>query len=171
MRERAAPVEAVIDALHAAKVEYVLIGGAAMMLHGSAYVTKDIDICCDRSVSNVEALLSALRPFEPRLRAGQRDSVSFLWDARTILNGSNFSLETSIGDVNILGTVTGIGTYEAVRALAAPYAIGARQVPMLTVEGLIASKRAAGRVKDQLALPELEVMRGLERLAEEPQAD
>ena len=142
MRERAAPVEAVIDALHAAKVEYVLIGGAAMMLHGAAYVTRDVDICYARSASNVEALVAALRPFEPRSRLDERDSVPFLWEVRTILNGSNFTLRTSIGDVAILGSVTGIGTYEEVRALAARYAIGERQVTMLTVEGLIASKRA-----------------------------
>jgi hypothetical protein len=37
---------------------------------------------------------------------------------------------------------------------------------MFTIEGLIVSKRAAGRVKDKLVLPELEVLRGLGLLIE-----
>ena len=75
------------------------------------------------------------------------------------MNGSNFTLSTEAGDVDILGTVTGLGEFEMLRKFAKQYRVGDRVIPMLTLEGLIVAKRAAGRTKDLLALPELEVMR------------
>lgn len=168
MPNGAAPIEEVIDALNAAGVEYYLIGGAAMMLHGSTYVTRDIDICYERSRENIASLVRALKPFNPTLRVEGDAALPFLWDERTVSNGSNFTLSTSIGEIDILGAVTGIGTYAEMKPLAARYKIGAREVPMLTIEGLIIAKRAAGRAKDHLVLPELEMLRGLERLEGEP---
>lgn len=38
------------------------------------------------------------------------------------------------------------------------YELKDRQVDMLTLEGLLATKSAAGRPKDQLAIPEIEAM-------------
>jgi hypothetical protein len=166
MAETGAPIEAVVDALNAASVDYVLIGGAAMMLHGVAYVTRDVDVCYARNAANVAALVEALAPFRPTLRLANGESVPFLWETRTVLNGSNFTLQTLVGDVDILGTVTGIGSYEDAAGYSKRYIIGEREVPMFTIEGLIVSKRAAGRVKDKLVLPELEVLRGLGLLIE-----
>ena len=171
MPDGTAPIETVVDALDAAGVEYVLIDGAAMMLHGSSYVTQDVDICYERSPANVTTLVAALAPFDPRLRLESGESVPFVWDARTVLNGANFTLKTSVGDVDILGSVTGLGSYEDVQAHAARYTIGAREVPMLTIEGLIIAKRAAGRPKDQLVLPELEALRSLNPLGAERRED
>lgn len=139
------PIDVVVDALAAGNVEYVLIGGAAMMLHGCAYTTDDVDICSSRETANVALLVAALAPF--------------IWDVRTVLNGSNVTLSTEAGDVDILGTVTGLGEFEMLRKFAKQYRVGDRVIPMLTLEGLIVAKRAAGRTKDLLALPELEVMR------------
>src|SRR6516165_8845605 len=50
------------------RVEFVVIGGLAMIAHGSAYVTKDLDVCYRRTPANIAALASALAPHNPYLR-------------------------------------------------------------------------------------------------------
>lgn len=151
-------IGAAVDALNEHHVRYILIGGAAMMLHGSAYQTLDIDICYEHTRPNIEALVAALRPFRPQLRVATGEVLPFRWEARTIQNGQNFTLSTDIGDIDILATVAGFATFADIKKLSGRFQIGDRNVPMLTIYGLIAAKRAAGRTKDLLALPELEAM-------------
>lgn len=38
-------IEKLLKALYDQGVEFVIIGGAAAVLHGSAYVTGDLDVC------------------------------------------------------------------------------------------------------------------------------
>jgi hypothetical protein len=121
-----APIEVVVDALNDAGVQYVLIGGGAMMLHGSAYITEDVDLCYARDRANVERLVTALTPFRPRLRLSTGETVPFRWDAQTVLNGLNFTLTTLVGDVDLLAHVDGLGDYTHVSAHARRYEIGTR---------------------------------------------
>ena len=51
---------AVIDSLNREGVDYVLIGGFAVVLHGSNRMTEDIDICIRNNEENVERLRKAL---------------------------------------------------------------------------------------------------------------
>jgi hypothetical protein len=60
--------EAALRAFYDEGVEFVLIGGAALRLQGSAYVTRDLDFCYDRSERNLRRLAKALAPYHPRLR-------------------------------------------------------------------------------------------------------
>ncbi|MGH7727734.1 MAG: hypothetical protein ACREM2_02920 [Vulcanimicrobiaceae bacterium] len=96
----------------------------------------------------------------PRLRvAGLDAELPFLWDVQTVLNGSNFTLTTTLGDLDLLGRIAPNWTYEdLIRDHARRYDVDGRQVDMLTLRGLLATKRAAGRAKDQLAIPEIEAM-------------
>ncbi|HEX4606483.1 MAG TPA: hypothetical protein VH724_20965, partial [Candidatus Angelobacter sp.] len=47
------------------RLEFVVV---ASTLHGSAYLTRDLDICYERTPENMERLVSALRPYHPRQR-------------------------------------------------------------------------------------------------------
>jgi hypothetical protein len=151
-----------LDALRDAGVEFVLIGGAAMVAHGSAQGTQDIDICYDRSRENIRRLVRALEPYHPRLRGAPAD-VPFLFDERTIEHGLNFTLTTDLGDLDLLGEVTGLGPYTAVRAASETMLVYGKNCNILSLEGLIKTKRATGRPRDLLALPELEALRELRR--------
>lgn len=51
-----------------ANVKFIVVGGMAMVSHGSAFLTVDLDICYERSPENLEALASSLAPFHPYLR-------------------------------------------------------------------------------------------------------
>ena len=50
----------VIDALNSFKVEYILIGGVAVILHGLERLTRNIDIFIKMTEENIEKLRKAL---------------------------------------------------------------------------------------------------------------
>jgi hypothetical protein len=56
-----------------AEVEFVVIGGLAATVHGSAHVTYDVDVCYERSLANVERLCRALASVHPHLRGAPPD--------------------------------------------------------------------------------------------------
>jgi len=61
-----------IRILNDAGVEFVIIGGVAMGLQGSAHLTRDIDFCYARTVKNMERLSAALAPYHPAFRGARR---------------------------------------------------------------------------------------------------
>lgn len=152
----------ILRVLYDAHVEVVLIGGAAMHLQGSAYVTQDVDFCYARTPVNIKRLASALQPHHPRLR-GAPAGLPFSFDARTITQGLNFTLSTDLGDLDFLGEVTGLGSYDQVKAAAETRVIDGMPVAVLSLPALITSKKAAGRAKDLYVLPELEALDQLKR--------
>jgi len=150
-------VEKLLRAFHQEHVEFVIIGGLAAVLQGSAYVTADLDLCYSRKRENLEKLARALAPFHPALRAVP-DQVPFQLDLPTLRSGMNFTLTTEAGDVDILGEVTGMGAYEQIVAFSEDIEIFEVSCKVLTLEGLIKAKRAVGRAKDLKLLPELEAL-------------
>lgn len=141
-----------------ARVRFVIVGGLAVTIHGSAYATFDLDFCYARDAENLAHLTSVLQPFNPRLR-GAPAELPFRFDEETLKRGLNFTLSTELGDIDLLGEVTGIGDYAAVLAASEPVELFDRTFNVLTLDALIASKRAAGRPKDLQILPELEALR------------
>jgi hypothetical protein len=139
-------------------VRFVIIGGLAVTIHGSSYVTFDLDICYARDDENLIRLARAFRPVNPRLR-GAPAELPFHFDEETLKRGLNFTLTTDIGDIDLIGEVTGIGDYHEVADASMSVELFGRQYAVLTLDALITSKRAAGRPKDLQVLPELEALR------------
>ncbi|MGD9854221.1 MAG: nucleotidyltransferase [Planctomycetaceae bacterium] len=154
MELRPANFPEILRLLRNAGVDFVLIGGGAALAHGSAYVTYDVDVVYRRSPENLECLVAALKPHNPYLR-GAPPGLPFRWDAETIGHGLNFTLTTDLGDLDLLGYVTGGGTYEDL--VDRSIEIEAFGVHFLCVDlpKLIDLKRAAGRSKDLAILAEL----------------
>jgi len=152
----------ILKTLYDAQLEFVVIGGAAMHLQGSAYLTQDVDFCYARTPQNIKRLATALQPHHPTLRGAPTD-LPFTFDARTIKQGMNFTLSTDLGDLDFLGEVTGLGLYEKVKAAADIRIIDGMHIAVLSLVGLIKSKKAAGREKDLYVLPELEALEQLKR--------
>lgn len=154
-------VEKAITTLASHEVEFVLIGGVALSIHSAAYVTYDIDVCFCRKRENLEKIAVALNPFKPRLR-GFPAELPFVWDASTLLNGTVFTLDTELGDFDLLGEVGGIGSYDEVLALSEKWEIFGYQINLLSVDGLIKAKEMAGREKDEPGLKILYALREAE---------
>lgn len=148
---------ALLRALADAGVDFIVVGGAAATAHGAARLTLDLDVVYGRSAENLRRLVSALAPHAPYLR-GAPPGLPFLWDERTLRQGLNFTLTTALGDIDLLGEITGGGDYEALlphSVLLEPFGV---PCPCLGLERLIHVKRAAGRPKDLEAIAELEAI-------------
>jgi predicted nucleotidyltransferase len=149
-----------LEALHQAKVEFILIGGLAATVWGSSRFTRDIDIVYRRSPENIRRLVEALNPFRPYLR-GAPPGLPFRWDAETVKRGLNFTLITTIGPVDLLGEVAGGGTYEQLLPHTVETQLFGIPCRCVNLTKLIELKRAAGRPRDLEAIAELEVLREL----------
>jgi hypothetical protein len=153
----AADFVGLVSVLANAGVEVILIGGLAAQAHGSARITQDTDFLYRRTPDNIERLAAALAPHQPYLR-GAPLGLPFHFDPPTIRRGLNFTLTTKLGDIDLLGEVTGIGTYEAVEPHTIRLPVFGRDLLALDLPTLIRSKRAAGRPKDLEVIAELEAL-------------
>jgi predicted nucleotidyltransferase len=89
---------------------------------------------------------------------GAPPGLPFRWDERTIQAGLNFTLTTTLGDLDLLGEVAGGGLYEQLLPFTQEMeAFGVRCL-FVTLEKLIQLKRAAGRPKDLEAIAELQTL-------------
>ena len=152
--------EALLERLDGAAVEYVVIGGLAAVLHGASHVTGDLDICYSREPANLRKLADAVAPLNPRPRGAPADP-SFQMDAATLRAGLNFTLTTDAGDIDLIGEVSGLGGYDRVVERSETVDVAGTLVRVLSLDGLIAAKRATGRAKDRILLNELEILRRL----------
>lgn len=147
-----------IESLAQQQVDFVIIGGVALVLHGSARTTQDLDLCYARDARNLGATVAALAPFHPTLRGAPAD-LPFRLDVPTLKAGLNFTLDTSAGPLDLLGEVTGVGTFEAVSRDAEDIDAYGHRVKLMSLATLERAKRAAGRRKDLLDLAEIQEIR------------
>jgi hypothetical protein len=147
----------VIPPLVRANVDFILIGGMAAILHGSARVTFDVDVVYSRTHDNIERLTIALAPHRPYLRNAP-SGLPFAWDSKTIRNGLNFTLTTDLGDIDLLGEVAGGETYQTLLPHSFEVEAFGIRFKCIDLPTLIRIKEAAGRRKDQEAIAELRVL-------------
>ena len=149
--------EVLLAALRTEGVSFVIIGGIAATLHGSARLTNDLDIVYERTPENIERLARALESFEPYLR-GAPKGLPFRFDPPTIKRGLNFTLRTTAGDIDLLGELTGVGSFSDVARESIDAVLFGASYRFINLKSLIRSKRAAGRAKDLEVVAELEAI-------------
>lgn len=152
------PIERIIALFARHGIRFVLIEGQAELLHGSARVTFDIDICYERSEENLVRLAEALRELNPTLRGAPAD-LPFRLDARSLALGSNFTFATDEGALNLLGYVEPLGGYAELAATAESVRMNDIDVRIIALEDLIRIKEHLGRPKDREALLQLKAIR------------
>jgi len=147
----------VLEVLKSGGVDFILVGGVAANLHGSARATFDVDVVYSRTRENIGRLVAALAPFNPYLR-GAPPGLPFRFDETTVRNGLNFTLETTLGAVDLLGEVAGGGNYVQLLAHTVEVEAFGLHCLCVTLEHLIQLKRAAGRPKDLEAIAEMQAL-------------
>lgn len=152
--------ETAFKVLSEAKVRFIVVGAYAAVAHGSSQVTRDLDICYERTAENMQKLAAALAPFHPHLR-GVDPHLPFVLDGHALAQGMNFTLDTDLGELDLLGQLSGIGGFDALVNNAHTLRLHQQDVQVASLDDIIRSKRAAGRAKDLNAIPELEVLREL----------
>ena len=157
----------VLDLFDREGVESVLVGGAAVILHGSAYVTEDVDVCCRRDPDNMVRIARAINAVAPRLRVeGIVEGVPTRVDVHTLRADEAFAFITTIGNIDIRFSIDGIGDYAKVATLSEAARIGDRTFQVLSLSGIIQSKSFLRRPRDLQVLPELEMMREAKAIRE-----
>lgn len=149
--------ERLLRALKEGEVGFIIVGGVAATVHGSARLTIDLDIVYSRDSENIRKLAASLAPYTPYLR-GAPPGLPFRWDAETLQRGLNFTLTTSLGDIDLLGEIAGGGSYDELLPDSSSVRIFGVDCQCLDLERLIQVKRAAGRPKDFEAIAELEAI-------------
>jgi hypothetical protein len=143
--------------LVSARIDFIIVGGAAATAHGSVRLTLDLDIVYSRRKENIKRLVEALRPLHPNLR-GAPENLPFLWDEETVTKGLNFTLTTSLGWLDLLGEITSGGAYEDLVSDSVRINVLGNDCLCLGLRRLIEVKRAAGRRKDLEVIEELQVI-------------
>jgi hypothetical protein len=147
----------IIELLADAGVDFVVIGGVAGAVHGSAFVTFDLDIAYARDRENLDRLASVLRALDAQLR-GAPPNLPFLLDAQTLKAGGNFTFSTRLGSVDVLAYPAGAPPYERLREAATVLEVRGHPVRVASLDHLIAMKEATGRPRDRERAQELRVL-------------
>jgi predicted nucleotidyltransferase len=138
-------------------IEFVVVGGFAGVLHGSTLVTRDLDLCTVLTPENIERLRQVLKDFHPKHRmTPSKLPFSEVPTAGQALN--NLYLETDLGVVDFLSSITGLGDFDYVRSNADEITLNGNKVLVMSLENLIRAKEAMNREKDRLAVKELKAI-------------
>jgi hypothetical protein len=78
---------------------------------------------------------------------------------RTLRHGLNFTLETDLGNLDLLGEIVGGGGYDDLRPHTIEIEAFGMRLLCLDLDTLIRVKQAAGRPRDLDAIAELRVIR------------
>ena len=152
-----ADIDTLVTTLLEAGVEFIVVGGAAAVLHGAPITTQDLDIVPRRTEDNVARLLATLVQMDAVIREpanrGLRPTAPLL------SGGGQLLLLTRLGPMDVLGTLHDKRGYDELLPNSEPMGEGARSIRVLDLDTLIEVKTAAARPKDKLVLPILLALR------------
>lgn len=143
-------------------MDFVVIGGLAAVVHGSATITRDLDVVYGTDRENLDRLGAVLVSLGARL-SGVTDDVPFVPDGRTLRRTRVLTLDTPDGRLDLLAQPDGAPPYERLRDRALRADLDGVEVRIAALDDLIAMKKAAGRPKDLVAVEELEAIQRLQR--------
>ena len=91
--------------------------------------------------------------------------------AESLALGSNFTFQTDLGPLDLLGWVEPLGGYDELVTQVEKFDIGAITLLVIGLDSLISVKRHLGRAKDRAALVQLEAIRSERRGQDSEHAD
>jgi hypothetical protein len=139
-------------------VDFVVVGGVAVVVHALPRFTNDLDITYATDAANLEALARVLTDVGARLR-GVDEDLPFVADARTLRQTQILTLDTMHGALDLLIDPPGAPPYAALRDRADCIELEGAEVWIASIDDLIAMKRAAGRPQDVVDIEALTIAR------------
>lgn len=134
----------------AANVEFLVIGAHALAAHGHVRATKDLDVWVRPSPENAIRVIEALRKFGAPLGEVSVEDFS--------RPGITFQIGVPPVRIDIITEATGI-SFESAWPRREVRVLTGLSVPVLSVEDLVANKRATGRLQDLADVEALEALR------------
>ena len=137
-----------LKCLNKAGVDYILVGGWAVNIYGYIRATVDLDIWILADAGNAKKVYSAVAEFgAPVSEMKPEDFAEY---------GMIFQIGVAPCRVDIISKISGVSYADAVTR-AVPKTIDGIPVRIISLEDLIANKKASGRAKD---LADVEVLEG-----------
>lgn len=136
------------------KVEFILIGGFAAIVHGSSLMTEDLDVCFLFNEENLSHLLKALRDLHPQHRALKMRKPLEKTPAE-LLKYKNIYLDTDFGKLDILMETGGLGDYKTLLRQTTEIDLLGYPCKVLTIDALVKAKEFMGRPKDKETILQL----------------
>jgi len=155
-------ISSLLTRLAGAGVDFVVIGGVAVVAHGYERNTKDLDICYSPDSANLEALGKVLIGLDARLR-GIQEEIPFVADARTLRSTQILTLDTRDGGLDLLVDPDGSPGYSALKANAERVQFDGFELLIASIDDLLSMKRAGGRARDQVDIEALTAIQRLRR--------
>ena len=148
----AADLPALLAKLFDGGVEFIVVGGAAAVLHGAPITTNGLDIVHRRTPENVARLLEVLLSLDATMRydfarRGLRPTAEML------AGKGQINLSTSLGPLDPLCELADGMGYEELLEHSELMADEGRPLRVLDLPTLISVKTKAGRLKDRMVLP------------------
>lgn len=162
-------IRAIIEGLAGADVAFVIVGMAAGQLHGSRLLTEDVDLVYKDDTENIAKMATYLKSIDASIidlwpnEGGFEIEPASQFSADTLSREKRVTLRTREGEIDLLHRIDGVGGYDEVLATSQRFNVGTLTPRVISLDGLIASKQAAGRPKDRLHLPDLECLREIKR--------
>lgn len=144
----------ILEDLNAAEIEYVLVGGIAMIRHGVVRATRDIDAVFDPAEENVARIRDLIVGWKATRPDGSPVRIGDVTSDRTV------HLATPHGELDLLSEkIAGI-PFDRLRERADVKRVAGVPAPICSLVDLVALKRAAGRERDLADLSDLEAAHG-----------
>ncbi len=134
-----------IDALNKAQVEYMLVGGYAVILHGFSRTTGDMDVWVKQSLDNYDKVKKAYQIFGAPVFS-KKDFIENIYDVWSIGKEPN--------RIEVLNRVKGL-TLEEAYLLCQTFFQNGIEVKYIHYNHLVKAKEAAGRAKDKNDIEQL----------------
>ncbi len=157
-RPPTADLEALLRELSAGGVRFIIVGGAAAVIHGAPITTQDLDIVPDQADDGVARLLAVLQQLDARFRPVRADR-DLAPTAEHLAGTGQLNLTTAHGPLDVLLRLHDARAYSALLPHSQEVVAGDLHVRVLDLDALIEIKRATGRARDALTLPLLVAIR------------
>jgi len=151
-------LEDIVERLIRAHVEFVIVGGFAVLAHGASLMTEDVDVCCPFTKENLQAIETAVRDLHPVHRMTPQ-RLPFELSPNLTASLKNLYLGTDLGKLDCLGEVLGIGGYDEVRRRSVEINFESGPCRVLNIDALIAAKAATNRTRDRMAILQLKAIK------------
>lgn len=137
-----------------AKIEFVIVGGFAGVVHGASQVTQDLDICLVVDKEQVKKLRSCFKHINPRHRMVPQ-KPSFLDTPDDPSGLKNVYLETDLGVLDLMSEVPNIGDFKRVLEKSISVELFGHTCKVIGLDDLIEVKKNLTRSKDKALYHEL----------------
>lgn len=146
-----------------ANIAFVVVGGVAAAAHGASRVTSDLDVVYKsdekKTLVALASILNGWNAYPRGIDAG----LPFIMDYQTLHSAPLLTLNTTEGDIDVLASISGIGSYDPVLKHSEEVEAFGICFRILDLPTLIKAKRAAARPRDFEHLPELEALLALRK--------